>query len=92
MKSDSTRRQLVAGILAMGFFLIITGCAANVHRGNPPPQASSDQALANANPQAPDAARCKQSIDEISKYCKEASGSSRCNDAKSRSRQYCMKQ
>jgi hypothetical protein len=76
---------------AAGFLVAVSviGCAGHV---NDSPKGASDQALSNANPTAPEAARCKEAVDDVTKLCAgDNASSSRCNDAKARTRQYCMK-
>lgn len=85
------RRQSLYVGAAAGFLLAVSlvGCAN--HSAGDSPKSSSDQALSNANPTAPEAARCKEAINDVSKFCNDNGSGSRCDDAKSRARQYCMK-
>jgi len=83
-------------ITAAGCFLLAasatTGCAASSSAAAKPNAApSSSQTLSNANPQAPDAARCKDAVNDVTKFCKEGASNGKCDDAKARTRKFCMK-
>jgi hypothetical protein len=72
-----------ATILAMT--LALAGCASNGTRGD-----ANGTSAASANAGAEAEARCRAAIADVTKMCADDSSSSRCNDAKARSRAACI--
>ena len=91
-KSFEWRFKTIAMAAVLLAASVTTGCAAaSSATAKENPSSSTNQSLTNANPQAPDATRCKEAVNDVTKYCKEGATSSKCDDAKARSRKFCMK-
>lgn len=85
-------RSRTSGIAVSTAFLVLTlalaGCASST---NSPLGTSSDTPSAASPNAGPDAeARCRAAIADVTKLCADDANSSRCTDAKARSRAACI--
>lgn len=87
MKIRHTRHRKL-GIAASTAFFVLTlalaGCASSARGTSDTPSAASPDAGPDAD------ARCRAAIADVTKLCADEAGSSRCTDAKARSRAACI--